>query len=80
MGYCDECTLRGVFSEHMRNQRAAREPSSTPQHCMPYSPGDSSVTVSISHSLLATDKSHHPASLVTLGGPGGGQKIKTGLL
>lgn len=45
-----------------------------------YSPGDGSVTVSISHSLLATDKSHHPASLVTLGGPGGGQKIKTGLL
>lgn len=35
MGYCDECTLRGVFSEHMRNQRAARELSSTPRHCMP---------------------------------------------
>lgn len=35
MGYCDECTLRGVFSEHTRNQRAARELSSTPQHCIP---------------------------------------------
>lgn len=72
MGYCDECTLWGVFSEHTRNQRAAREVSPTPQHCRPILLG---TLVSISHSLLTTDKSHHLKSLVKLEGPGGGQKL-----
>lgn len=80
MGYCDECTLRGVFSEHTRNQRAAREGVVHTTTLQTYSPGDIGVRVSISHSLLTTDKSHHPASLVKLGGPGGGQKLKAGLL
>lgn len=39
-------------------------------------PGDSGVTLSISLSLLATDKGHHPESLVKLGGPGEGQKAE----
>lgn len=35
MGYCDEGTRWGVFSEPGRNQRAARDGSPTPQHCRP---------------------------------------------
>lgn len=64
-----------MFSELKRNQSAARGVLPTPQlQTCPL--GDSGVTVSISLSLLATDKGHHPESLVKLGGPGEGQKAE----
>lgn len=72
MGYCDECTLWGVLSEHTRNQRGAAHA----QRCRPVLLG---TVVFISHSLSAPDKRHRPESLVKLGGLGGGQERKTGL-
>lgn len=75
MGYCDECTLWGVFSEHTRNQRAAREVSPAPQHCRPILLGTVVSECPLHTPYLATDKSSHLEFLAKLGGPEGGQKL-----
>lgn len=75
MGYFDECTLGGqggVFGAQERNQRGV-------SHTQHYRSILLGTVVFISHSLLATDKSHHPESLVKLGGSGGRQELKMAL-
>lgn len=78
MGYCDECTRQGVFSEHTSNQRAKGR-------CCPHcaTTGFLSWGTASEGSLqtpIAPDKRHHPESLVKRGGLGGRQKLQTGLL
>lgn len=74
MGYCDECTPQGVFSEHTSNQRAKGR-------CCPHC----ATTGFLSwgqhqrvHCKLPIAPDNHPESLVKPGGLGGGQKLKTG--
>lgn len=75
MGYCDECTLRGVFAEHTRNQRAAGEGSPAPPHCRPVLLGTVVSECPFPSPYLVTDESSHLEFLAKLGGPERGQKL-----
>lgn len=78
MGYCDECTLWGVCSPNTQKPESCWEVVPMPQYYIPPLP-DRVASECPTHSLLATDKSLHPKSLMKPEVTGVGQALRKDL-